>query len=294
MTASPQQKAPLSIIVPTKNEGRNIERCLRAIAGWADEILVVDSGSDDDTLDIARRYGARVVQFEYRGGWPKKRQWALDNQLLANEWVLLLDADEILLDPIKREIGEAIRGSRYDGYYLRYQIFFLGKQLRFGDTELWKLTLFRHGRGRFERRLQAQDTSMLDMEVHEHMIVDGEVGRIREPVRHENFNSLAHYIDKHNAYSNWEAKVMLYGDETDLRPSLLGSQAQLRRWLKKNFLQMPGASFYQFAFSYLLKKGFLDGIPGLIYCGMRGVQVFHTKAKMYEMQQKIRAPEIEG
>jgi glycosyltransferase involved in cell wall biosynthesis len=279
-----KQKVPLSIVIPTKNEARNIERCLKAIADWVDEIVVVDSQSDDETTSIAQRYGASIVQFYYEGGWPKKRQWALDNHRFRNEWILLLDADEILLEPIKREIESAIRSSEYEGYYLCYQIYFLGKQLRFGDTEFWKLTLFRHGKGHFECRLEAQDRSMLDMEVHEHMIVRGRVGKIHEPVRHENFNSLAHYIDKHNAYSNWDAKVQLSGEETELKPAFFGTQAQKRRWLKNKILNTPGASVYQFLYSYIIRLGFLDGVSGLIYCGLRGVHMFHTKAKMYEME----------
>src|SRR5271169_716044 len=96
---------PLSVVVPTKNDVKNLRRCLDAIACWADEIIVVDSSSSDGTADAADNYGATLVQFHYQGGWPKKRQWALDNIAMRNEWVLLLDTDEILDEALKSEIA---------------------------------------------------------------------------------------------------------------------------------------------------------------------------------------------
>lgn len=275
-------KLPLTVVVPVRNEQNNLARCLQALED-VDEIVVVDSQSTDGTTAIAESFGAKVVQFQYQGGWPKKRGWVLDRYQFRNEWILLLDADEILLGPIKREIREAIRTSTCDGYWLRFQIWFLGVELRYGDTELWKLVLFRRGRGRYEERLRCQDMSMSDTEVHEHVIVDGEVGYLKNPVRHENVNCLDRYIQKHNEYSNWEAKIYLYGT-SGIRPSLLGSQAQRRRWLKIAFLKVPGSPMLLFLYKYVLRIGFMDGVPGLIYCGFQAIQLFHAKAKIYEIQ----------
>ena len=273
---------PISVIVPVKNEGKNLARCLAPLQNWAEEIIVVDSHSVDETDDIARRFGSTVLQFEYRGGWPKKRQSVLDSYAFRTEWVLLLDADEILLEPVKGEIEAAIRADLYDGYWLRFEIRFLGRRLRFGDTALWKLALFRAGRGSYEKRLNDQDASMSDIEVHEHIVVLGKVGRLKNPVCHENVNDLHRYISKHNEYSNWEAKVHLKGAGTEIKPSPWGTQAQRRRWLKGAFLRVPGSPLALFSYLYLFRLGILDGIPGLIYCGFKAVQVFHVKAKMYE------------
>lgn len=275
---------PLSVLIPTRNERQNIHRCLEPLLGWADEIVVVDSQSSDGTVEFAEAHGATVLQFHYDGGWPKKRQWALDSFPFRNEWILLLDADEILLDPIKDEIREAMSSREVDGYWLRFQIHFLGRQLRFGDTELWKLFLFRRGKGRYEKRLIEQDTTMSDIEIHEHVVVDGRVERLRNPVRHENFNSLDRYIQKHNEYSNWEARVYVVGKDDDLKPSLFGSLAQRRRWLRSRFLRVPGTPLLYFLYTYIFKLAILDGKPGLIYAGFKGVQLFHTKAKVYELQ----------
>ena len=276
-------RVPLSVLIPTRNEAENIARCLDALHGWADEIVVVDSQSEDDTPALAEAYGATVLQFHYTGGWPKKRQWALDTYAFRNDWILLLDADEILLGPIKEAIEQAIRSDAYDGYWLRFQLYFLGRPLRHGGFDLWKLFLFRKGKGRYEQRLTTQDTRMSDIEVHEHVVVDGPVGRLHPPIRHENFNSLYRFIQKHNEYSEWEARVYQEGHQGEIAPSLWGSQAQRRRWLKSRLVRVPGFPLMTFFYHYVFRLGFLDGRAGLIYCGLKGVQRFHAKAKLYEL-----------
>jgi glycosyltransferase involved in cell wall biosynthesis len=286
-------KTPVSVLIAVKNEERNLARCLEAVADWADEIVVVDSGSEDRTVEIAEGYGCRVLQFDYQGGWPKKRQWAIETHDWRNDWILILDADEILDDPIRDEIAEAITNDAYDGYWLKFQIFFLGRQLKHGGTELYKLFLFRRGKGRYEKRIEDQDKSMADMEVHEHVVVEGNVGRLRRPIRHENFNSLDRYILKHNEYSNWEAKVFFDGGDGEVEPKLFGNQSQRRRWLKRAFLKVPGSPALRFLYHYVLHFGFLDGKPGLIYSLFKGVQLFHIKAKLHE-KRAVRDGKIPG
>ena len=287
-------KVPISVLLPVKNEVKNLGRCLDHIADWADEIVIVDSQSTDGTTELGEKYGVDVVQFHYEGGWPKKRQWALDTYQWRNDWTLLLDADEMLSEDVKRDIEQAIEDPECDGYWMKFRVFFLGRMLRYGDTELRKLSLFRTGRGHYELRTDAQDKSMADMEIHEHVIVDGEVGTIASPVRHENFNSLNRYIEKHNEYSNWRANLYLQQADGELKPSLWGNQAQRRRWLVKKLLMMPGTSILWFAYSYFFKLGILDGRPGLIFATFRGIQIFHTKSKIYERQVTERTREVEA
>jgi glycosyltransferase involved in cell wall biosynthesis len=267
-----------------------MDRCLAPLAGWADEIVVVDSGSTDGTIEVAEDAGAHVLQFQYTGGWPKKRQWALDTHPWRNEWILLLDADEMLTDSIKTEIEQAIGNARYDGYWLCFRMVFLGRLLRFGDTALWKLFLFRRGKGHYEKRLEKQDVSMADIEIHEHVVVDGPTGRLQEPVRHENWNSLDRYIAKHNEYSNWEARVFVDGTTGSVQPSLFGNQAQRRRWLKRKLMLVPGSALWRFLYVYVARLGFLDGRPGLIYALFKFVQTFHVKAKVFELTFKASDP----
>jgi glycosyltransferase involved in cell wall biosynthesis len=277
---------PVSVVIPARNEARHLARCLEA-ARRCSEIYVVDSQSTDATIEIARAFGAKVVQFHYRGGWPKERQWALDTLPFENEWVLLLDADEILTPEIADEIEQVVRDARFQGYHVQLRLRFLGKQLRFGDNGFWKLPLFRRGNGHFECRLKEQDQSMGDIEVHEHVVVAGPTGKLKNTLLHDNMESLARYISKHNEYSNWEAQVWLKGESSaGLKPSLFGNQAQRRRWLKRKFLGFPGSPLLFFLYKYLFRLGILDGVPGLIYCGFQGVQFFQIKAKIYELCSK--------
>ena len=277
-------KLAVSAIVAARNEAKNLPRCLESLRDVA-EVYVVDSGSSDATPEIARSFGAKVVQFRYQGGWPKKRQWAMDTLPLAFDWVFLVDADEALTPELVEEIRRAIQNPDRNGYYISLRMYFLGRLLRHGGAGFWKLSLFRRSKGRFECRLKNQDTSMADMEVHEHVVVEGETGKLRNSLIHHNVESLSRYMQKHDEYSNWEARVWLEGEAGygDLPPSLFGAQAQRRRWLKKKFLPLPGSPVLFFLYRYVLRLGLLDGTPGLIYCGLQGAQLFNVKAKIYEL-----------
>lgn len=276
---------PLSVIIPVRNEAHNLRRCLESLKSVG-EVYVIDSKSTDDTAIIAQSYGAKVVQFHYAGGWPKKRQWAMDTLPLAYDWILLLDADEVLTSELADEIQKAILDPHTNGYFIALQMYFLGRRLRHCAASFWKLSLFRKGLGRFECRLQDQDASMADMEVHEHVVVTGAARKLIQPLIHHNVESLSRYIQKHNEYSNWEARVWLDGNRSqeDIHPSLWGTQAQRRRWLRRHFFGLPGSPLLFFFYKYVLSLGFLDGVPGLIYCTMQGIQFFHIKAKIYELR----------
>lgn len=280
---------PVSVIVPVRNEARNLPRCLEALAGVG-EVYVIDSQSTDNTIAIAQAYGARVVQFHYAGGWPKKRQWAMDTLPLAFDWILLLDADEVLTPGLVKEMNQALQNPHADGYFIRLQMHFLGKVLRHCDASFWKLSLFRKGRGRFECRLKDQDASMADIEIHEHVVVDGQTASLRNALVHHNVDSLSRYILKHNEYSNWEARVLAKpeGDPEEMSATLFGTQAQRRRWLKRYLYRLPGSPVFLFLYRYIFRLGFLDGVPGLIYCSFQAVQMFHSKAKIYELKSELR------
>jgi len=285
--AAPAVLLPVSVIVPVRNEAHNLSRCLESLRGVG-EVYVVDSASSDGTAEIARSFGAKVVQFHYAGGWPKKRQWAMDTLPLAYDWVFLVDADEALTPELAAEMRQAIQDARIDGYYIGLQVVFLGRVLRHGGAGFYKLSLFRRGKGRFECRLKDQEVSMADMEVHEHVIVEGKSLRLKNALRHHNVESISRYIQKHDEYSNWDARVWLEGEanSAELPPSLSGNQAQRRRWLRKRLFALPGSSLLLFIYRYFFRLGFLDGVPGLIYCGFQGIQFLHIKAKIYELRSR--------
>ena len=288
-TQSPTDRSsvllPVTVIVPVRNEARNLPRCLESLR-QVGEVYVIDSQSTDATAEIARSYGANVVQFDYQGGWPKKRQWALESLPLAYDWIFLVDADESMTDELAEDIRVAIQNPDVDGYHIALRMYFLGRELRHSGASFYKLSLFRRGKGHYECRLKDQDVSMADMEVHEHVVVEGRTAKLKSPLLHRNVESLSHYICKHDEYSNWEARVWLEGESNseELAPSLFGSQAQRRRWLRRRLFAIPGSPLLFFLFKYVLCLGFLDGIPGLIYCVLQGIQFFHIKAKIYELK----------
>jgi|SRR5437899_2470081 len=281
-------KLPVSVIVAARNEARNLPSCLESLHDVG-ELYVIDSQSADATPEIAGSFGAKVVQFHYQGGWPKKRQWAIETLPLAYDWVLLVDADEALTPELADEICRAIQNPDINGYYICLRMYFLGRLLRHGGADFWKLSLFRRGKGGYECRLKDQDTSMADMEVHEHVVVEGATAKLRNPLVHRNVESLSRYIQKHDEYSNWEARVLVQKrhNDNELPPSPFGTQAQRRRWLKKKLYGFPGSPVLLFLYRYFLRLGFLDGAPGLVYCGFQAVQMFHAKAKIYELKTRL-------
>ena len=123
-------KVPVSVLIPIKNEAGNLPRCLDCVK-WADEIFVVDSHSADGSISIAEEYGARVAQFDFNGTWPKKKNWALENLPFQNEWVFILDADEVLPPEAKEEFAKAIADAgEIAGYWINRRFMFMGKWLR--------------------------------------------------------------------------------------------------------------------------------------------------------------------
>ncbi len=255
----------ITVIIPTKNEEKNLDHCLEPLKGWAEKVVVVDSGSTDRTVDIAKSYGASLINFKYTGGWPKKRQYVLDTYKFSTNWILLLDADEILTEEVKKSIEQAVLSKEYDGYYLWFRMEFLGKILLRSDPGLRKLSLFRTGSGKYEKRFSDQDNSMGDMEVHEHIIVGGKIGEIKNPITHRNFNNISRFIIKHDEYSNYECKVHTQGIETGIKANFWGTKEERRRYIKKRLIRNPLSPIFYFFYLYVIRLGFLEGYAGFYY-----------------------------
>jgi glycosyltransferase involved in cell wall biosynthesis len=275
-------KVPVSIIVPIKNEAANLRRCLDSVK-WADEIFVVDSQSTDGSIEIAQEYGAQAVQFQFNGTWPKKKNWALENLPFRNEWVFILDADEVLPPEAPEEFSGAIANAgEIVGYWINRHFMFMGRWLRHSYYPNWNLRLFRHSLGRYEKLTDA-NTHSGDNEVHEHVIVQGPTSRLRCEMDHYAFPSVEVFVEKHNRYSNWEARV-----SADRR--LSGSAAQIRsgtverrRKLKLLSQHLPFRPFLRFLYIYVWQKGFLDGREGYYFARMHAVYEFLSVAKTYEL-----------
>lgn len=288
---SASRKLPITVLIAVKNEALNLPKCLGALAP-AERVVLLDSGSTDDTSRIAEAHGADVVQFKYSFAYPKKRQWALDNLLINTPWVFLLDADEVVTHELWREISVVIGSTNPKPAYLVEKAFhFLGKRFKYGGFSFKAVLLLQAGKGRFEE-LAVDPCSNLDMEVHERIVVDGEIGSLKNPVLHEDFKGLQAYIDRHNKYSSWEAELRLryldsgqYGD-TAIKPKLFGNSQERRRFLKRLVLRLPFEHWLWFGYHYVVKLGFLEGARGLIACQIRASYIAQTNAKIYEMRLK--------
>jgi glycosyltransferase involved in cell wall biosynthesis len=250
-------KVPVTVVVPTKNEALNLPHCLDRLRGKFAEVLVVDSGSTDGTVRVAEEYGARVVEFRWDGRFPKKRNWCLLNYEFKTEWVLFLDADEYVTEEFVDELRVVLCDDRFNGYWVTYRNYFMGRLLRHGDR-MRKLPLLRVGNGEFER-VEEDCWSPLDMEVHEHLIVGGAVGRMKSPLIHNDFKSLAAYYDRHNSYSSWEAERYDRLKKEASSDRILTRRQRLKYGLLNSSL-FPLAYFFT---SYVIRLGFLDGAEGL-------------------------------
>jgi glycosyltransferase involved in cell wall biosynthesis len=290
---------PISVIIPVKNEERNIAACLESVA-WADEVWVVDSRSSDGTIAVARRYTDKVAQFDYAGGFPKKKNWALRNLTLKHEWVLLLDADERVTPELEKEIRDVMNnGPDADGYYVNRKLIFLGRWIKHcGWYPSWNMRLFKHRLGRFEK-LEAEDVENTgDVEIHEHVVLEGRAGYLKNDLLHEDFKSVYHFIERHNRYSNWDARVYLNlarGVKTSgaIRASLFGSPVERKRFIKRLWARAPFRPLMRFIWMYFLRLGFLDGKPGLIFCALMSMHEAVIGAKIYEQKLKKDVNRVE-
>src|SRR3974377_189225 len=188
-------RAPLSVRVPVKNEARSLRDCLASVS-FAQEIVVVDSASTDRTQAIAEAARARVVQFVWNGSFPRKKNWALENIPWQHEWVLIVDGDERITPELEREIKEAIRGTDVDGFYLNRRFWFLDGWINHcGYFPSWNLRLFRHRLGRYEQ-IEIDDRFLSgDNEVHEHVLLNGRVGYLSNPMEHYAFHDVDPFIE---------------------------------------------------------------------------------------------------
>ena len=236
-------KRKISAAIITKNEERNIGRCLESL-GWVDEIVVVDSGSTDRTLEICEKRGCKVIKSEWLGFGPTK-QLAVDS--VSNDWVLSIDADEEVTPELAREIQETLAEEEIRaGYKIRRPSMYLGKWIRHsGWGKQYKPRLFDRKKGRFT-----------DTVVHETVRIEGEVGRLRHPLKHYTYPDLATVKSKMESYAEWGVQSL---EEKGVRPSRLNAYTH---------------SAWTFFRTYVICAGFLDGRIGLILAKNRAYTVY--------------------
>jgi glycosyltransferase involved in cell wall biosynthesis len=275
----------LAVIILTKDEEIHIERCLRAIHGFAHEIFVVDSFSRDRTVELARALGALVIQHQFIN-YATQFQWALDNLPIQSQWIMRLDADEV----IGRELGREIRDKipmmppHVTGVMLKRELRFMHKLIRFGGRRLRLLRIFRRGYARIEKRW-----------MDEHMLLRcGEVVTFRESFCDYNLQPLPFFIDKHNHYATREAIDVILSEKVlpeDTGESLRDLKDRRIIFKRKTkvriFYGLPlfsGPIIY-FFYRYVVLLGLLDGSKGLIYHFMQGFWYrFLVQVKLIELR----------
>lgn len=278
-------KAPVSVIILTYNEEANLKACLESCQDLTDEIFIVDSFSTDRTLELAREYTEKIYQNAWVH-WAHQRNWALDNLPIAYDWVLFLDADERLSEGLKQEIASTLadRNQSVEGYHIKRNFYFLGRWLKHGGYQSDYIL-------RFIKKSKARSVGS---GAREYMTVQGKLGRLENPMIHEDKKDLAFWIDKHNKLAMLEAEQSV---RIELQRGLTNqSRSQAKRkiehsykiWLRENvWVRMPLfiRPLFYFIYRYIYQLGFLDGQEGLIYCFLHGFWYpFLVDAKYFELK----------
>lgn len=256
--------APVSVMIFTLNEELHLPSCLDALA-WCDDVIVVDSYSGDRTEEIARERGARFFQRRF-DGFGTQRNWALDNASPRHEWVLVLDADERVTPELVAEMAAVLATPRegIGAFRLRRRFYMWGRWLRYSSLyPNWVVRLVHRDRVRYVNRGHAETQE-----------VAGEVGELRNDLIDENLKGIDEWFTRQVAYARKEAEHEL-AEERRVRfrwADLLGSDPLARRAaLKRLAWRVPGRPVLYFVYSYLVRRGFLDGRDGLVFCLMKAV-----------------------
>lgn len=242
------QRHPVSVVIIALNAAGQLADCLKS-AAFADEIIVVDSGSTDATVEIARQYGAKIFQQPWLG-FGRQKQFAVEQA--SHDWVLCLDADERVSEPLRRSIEAVLHEPQFQAYRMPRCNRFMGRWLKHGEGYPdWSLRLFNRKFARW-----SEDA------VHEKILTSTAVGRLDGDLLHESAENLADYLDKQNRYTTLQAET-------------LHSQGQ-----HASVAQLLLSPVFRFLRFYLLRLGFLDGVPGLVHILIGCFNSFAKYAKL--------------
>jgi len=276
----------LTVLILAMNEEKNIKRSVCSVKDIAKRILVVDSGSTDRTIEIAKECGAEVIVHKPFVNYATQFNWGLNNTGINTKWVFRLDADEQVTPELAKEIKDNLIKHDQDnvnGFEVRCRIIFMGKWIRHGGVyPLIIPRIFRYGYGKVESR-----------KMDEHTLIDGEVLRLENDLVHYDFKGLHEWIDKHNKYSVRECQDYFERNSENgeqLKGKIAGSQRQRKRFLKNGiYYNMPKfwRSWLYYVYRYYIRFGFLDGKEGKIFCFLQAYWYrFLVDAKIYETELK--------
>lgn len=260
------------VVIPVKDEEVHLRRCLESVGGaWP--VVVVDGGSSDGTVAIARECGVTVLERAWTG-YAEQKNWALAHLPIESDWVLFLDADEQLTPALRDEIEDVVRTDAA-AFAIPRRYVFLGKELRhawwYPD---YQIRLFRRGRARFEERL-----------VHEHPVVDGVIRPLEQALIHDNQKGLTAFLERHMRYAGLEAQERMRPSDGRQRGAFIGSKAERRRALKERvWYRLPLRPLVRFWWLYIVKGGCLDGWRGLLFCRLIAHYEFLIDVKTLELR----------
>ena len=242
----------LSVIIPTYNEEAYLKNALLSVS-FADEIIVIDSLSTDRTLEIAAAFDCKVLNRKF-DNFSNQKNHAL--KYASGEWVLFIDADERITYKLQQEILKAMDSGKYAGYKLNFPHFYMNRFLYNHSDDVTRLVL--------------REKCRFEGSVHEKLMVEGNIGKLKNPVLHFTYKGLMHYISKKDSYAWFQAEQLLNKEK------------------KTTYFHLAFKPFYRFFNSYILRRGFMDGIPGLAVASINAYGVFSRYVKLILLQKGIR------
>lgn len=277
------QKVPITFLFTVKNEELNLPYSLESVCEWAQDVLVLDSGSTDRTKEITEKYGAKFYYHEWLG-YAGQKNWALDNLPITTPWVFIIDADEVITAPLREELTKIVTENTCEenAFYVNRYFVFLDTRIRHcGYYPSWNIRFFRMGKARYEQR-----------QVHEHMIPEGKVGWLKYDMEHYDRRGLFHYIAKHNEYSTLESREMhklMTGTSDSDAGSFWGPAAERRKWIKTHIWpRLPARWFWRWFYMYIIRLGFLDGWAGFHFCLFISSYEHQVSLKLKELEHRDR------
>ncbi len=267
---------PVAVVMISLNEAHNMEAVLANLAGWAEQVFLVDSYSCDDTVDIALAHGVHVVQRAFRD-FGDQWNFALNELPITAAWTMKLDPDERLTDAAKADIARSIAADDVNGLRVDLRLWFMGKPLPARIRSM--LRIWRTGRCRFTA-----------VAVNEHAVVDGIIRQVRGELEHHDSPDLGHWLDKQNKYTTGEAIAAYQGMKLAAEPRLFGSRLQRRMWIKKYYMKVPFRYVAMFLYHYLVLGAWKAGWVGYAWSRLRCDVYRLLEYKLREIRLTRRVP----
>lgn len=260
---------PITVVMISLNEGHNLKSVCENLSGWAKDVFLIDSYSEDDTVSIALSYGVKVVQRKFRGFG---NQWNFALNVLPTEtsWVMKLDPDERLTEELKLNIEKVISNSKYEAFYIKRKLWFMGRPLPIYQKiiRIWK----------------SGSCQFTDASVNERPIINGKVGFISGDLEHYDSPSLEHWMEKQNRYTSLEAINIFEEKPLADKEIFFGTSLQRKMWIKRNFYKFPFRYVILFLYHYLYLKAYQSGLIGYIWSRLRVDVIRHIEYKEIEMK----------